>query len=247
MKSEKKAKSDSKQNLWQWAGVNNPWSVAELAVRSLRSVYLWGPPGVGKSFVAASVWPNRYQVTLCDDLTVQEMMGHYVPKGAEFRWHEGPVCKAFREGGALVLNEVGRASAPVQDFLLGVLDGADVARITLPSGEHIRPASGFRVVATSNSAPDLLEPALRSRFQAEINLSTPHPDLCAELERGAPGLGKAVADSFADPERAIDPRRALSFLSLRRSNMAPREAACLAFGDRAPDVFAALSAAGINL
>ncbi|MBM3736382.1 MAG: AAA family ATPase [Acidobacteria bacterium] len=247
MKSETKAKPPAKQASWQWAGVDSPWTLAEKALGRLGRIYLWGPPGVGKSFLAAKAAPNRFQLTLSDDHTVQELMGHYVPDGTVFRWHEGPVCQAFREGCPLVLNEIGRASAAVQDFLLGVLDSHDVARITLPSGAHLRPSPGFSVIATSNSPPDELEAALRSRFEAEIHVGRPHPDLCALLEAELPGLGEALDDSFNDPERALDPRRLLSFAGLRRANLPAREAACLAFGERAPDVIAALSARGLKL
>jgi MoxR-like ATPase len=233
--------------VWSWAGLDSAWALAELAITHLTRVLLWGPPGVGKSFLAARRSSARFQVTLSDDLSVQELMGHFVPEGNVFRWHQGPVLSAFKDGGLLVLNEIGRASGAVQDFLLGILDGNDVARITLPTGEHVEPDPAFLVIATSNAAPQHLDPAIRSRFEAEVHLPEPHPDLSAVFENAMPGLGAALRDSFADPDRALDPRRVQSFLRLRASQAPIRAAAVLAFGERAPDVFAALSSRGIDL
>jgi MoxR-like ATPase len=174
-------------------------------------------------------------------------MGHWVPDRVEWHFHLGPVSRAYQDGRVLVLNEIGRASGSVQDFLLGVLDNRDVASLALPSGELLTPANGFKVVGTSNTSPDQLDPALRSRFEAEIHLSVPNTALVEELDRHCHGLGGALADSYLDPARALDPRRVASFVNLLGDNVPVRQAALLTLAERAPDFLAALQARGVRL
>ena len=233
-------------DVFHWAGTT-PWHLARVALDSSSRVFFWGPPGVGKSYLTLNAGRACFQVTLCDDQTVQELIGHYLPRGQEFRWHDGPVALAMRQGARLVLNEIGRASGAVQDFLLAVLDGQGVNTVALPTGEQLQASAGFTVVATSNSPPETLDPALRSRFDAEVHLPSPNPMLIATLNQEFRGLGEALADSFKDPSRALDPRKLLAVVRLIKSGVASRQAAALCFGDRAPDLMAALRARGIQL
>jgi nitric oxide reductase NorQ protein len=237
---------DRKQfDLATWSGVSNSWVLAEAAINNLSRVFLHGPPGVGKTALALKAGRDPVSITLSDDITVQELMGHYIPQETRWSFHYGPVSTAFKEGRILILNEIARASGAVHDFLLAVLDRDDVARITIPSGETLRPGAGFKVIATANAGPDTLDPALRSRFQTEVHLPSPHPRLVAKLDAEVPGLGKALANSFLDPERALDPRRLISFIGLLHAGVALRTTAALSFGERAPDVLAAFSAGGV--
>jgi MoxR-like ATPase len=231
----------------EWAGVASVWKLAELAVSMLSRVFLWGPPGVGKSYLAFHASSSPVQVTLAEDLTVQELMGHWIPDRVEWHFHLGPIARAYRDGRVLVLNEIGRSSASVQDFLLGVADSRDVASLALPNGELLTPAKGFKVIGTSNTSPDQLDPALRSRFEAEIHLPVPNSSLVEELDRRCQGLGGALADSYLDPQRALDPRRVASFLNLVCHAVPVRQAAVLTFGERAPDILSALQARGVRL
>lgn len=234
-------------DLAKWSQVDSPWVLAETAVTNLTRVFLYGPPGIGKSYLALNSGRQPLSITLSEDLSVQELMGHYVPRDTRWSFHYGPVSKAFKEGRTLVLNEIGRASGAVHDFLLAVLDRHDVARLTIPSGGTLLPGAGYRVIGTSNSTPETLDPALRSRFEAEVYLPSPHPQLVRRFENDYPGLGLALADSFTDPERSLDPRRLISFVELLHGGVALRTAAGLSFGDRAPDVLSALSTRGVKL
>jgi MoxR-like ATPase len=233
-------------DVYSWSNAT-PWSLARTAIERSPRVFLWGPPGIGKSHLTVVGHRTFHQVTMCEDQTVQELVGHYLPDGQRFRWHDGPVALAMRGGALLVLNEIGRASGAVLDFLLGVLDSREVSAVALPSGEHLRPAPGFTVVATSNSSPEPLDPALRSRFGVEVYLPAPNPALVAAVNREVRGLGDALAASFEDPVRALDPRRVIELARLVKCGVPPRVSAALCFGDRAPDVLAALSARGVIL
>jgi MoxR-like ATPase len=231
----------------------NSWDLAESAIRAgANRLLLWGPPGVGKSRWALHVLGENRQyppvrVYLNQDLTAQELLGHWVPRGSEFRWHHGPVAWAWLYGTGLVVDEIGRASGPVLDLLLGVLDDTETARLVLPSGEEIKPSPGFACVATSNNPPDDLDQALQDRFDVILQVSEPHPALVSRLNGALKGLGDVVRDSYADPERAISPRRALVFARFLKADMKPKVAASLAFGERAEDVLSALKLAGVKL
>lgn len=145
------------------------------------------------------------------------------------------------------VNEISRASGAVQDFLLGALDRPEVCRLALPSGETLTPTPGFVTLATSNSGPDGLDPALRSRFEVILHVTGPAPGLIRKLNGELAGLGDALADSFKDPERALDARKLQSFQMLRLSGVRSEQAVVLAFGDAAPDVLSALRARGLRI
>jgi len=222
------------------------WNHFDKAIKHSRRIFIFGPPGVGKSYAAlAALGANVMQVTLNSDTVVQELLGHYVPRGGEFIWHDGPISKAFREGLPLVVNEIGRASGAVQDLMLAVLDDIQTAAITLPTGETIRPANGFRVIATANTGPDALDEALHDRFDAVVRVSEPHPNLIEFLDQKLQGLGTAIKKSYLDVPRAVSPRRALAFLSLWTGGLSPEDASSLAFGDRGKDILLALKVQGV--
>lgn len=218
----------------------------DLLKRSLvvpTSVYVYGPPGVGKSYAARQALiangikaEDIIQVTLSEDLTVQELIGHYVPMGNKFVFQDGPIVKAMKDG-ALIINEIQRASASVQDYLLGILDSEEVRQIDLISGDTITGHKGFRVIATSNSGPEELDEALTDRFDAFINVTRPAESLVENLNRQLQGLGDFIDNSFeGDPHNAVSPRRAIAFLKLWRATGDQQAASEMAFGGRSSDV-----------
>lgn len=230
----------------RWAGVDQ-WSLAATALRVATRTYLWGPRGCGKSVLTAMDPRPTYRIAFSEDLTFHDLAGHYVPQGDHFEFRYGPVALAMKEGARLVCDELHLASGPVRDFLRGVLDRGDIGGIALPNGERLAAAEGFTVVATSNAPPSILDAPLRSRFEAEVELSVPNPELVAALNRDFDGLGDALADSFRDPTRSIDPRKLLAMSRFIRSGVATRTAALLCFGASAPDLVSALNARGVVL
>ena len=98
------------------------WKLVErvLAADSIRTLYLYGPPGIGKTYCAYTkgrLDNGVYAVTLTEDTPAAELRGHYMPKGNEMLWHDGPFTLAMREGSGLVINEISYATPEVLALL----------------------------------------------------------------------------------------------------------------------------------
>lgn len=221
------------------------WGMVDAVLGVARTALLYGPPGTGKTFAAHGRDADRtvYSVTITPDTPAAELRGHYVPVGGSFEWRDGPAVRAWREGARLVLNEIDHAGGDAVAFLLNCLDSPATARLTLPTGETVRPADGFQAVATMNGSPehDLL-PALRDRFPVAVAIEEPHPaaieSLPADLQDAARGTVCA-----SEPERRITLRAWLAFAAHRRE-LGPEVAAMAVFGpDRFRDVLASLTIA----
>lgn len=216
----------------------------------LRRVYTWGPPGVGKSRFGMDVLKKNfktvYQITLNDDISVQELLGHYIPKGNEFVWHDGPIALAMRDpNGALLINELPRASGAVRDLMLGVLDDNSIASIALPTGEMLYPHARFTVMATGNDKPEeCLTEALIDRFELVLELQSPNPALIEKLNKVRPCAGTLVERSYHSTTNFVSPRKMISFLTLtsKRSDLlTENQAAELVFGNMAGEIQVALA------
>ena len=236
-------KKREKQQKLDLSPDNTPWPLvgSVLASAFARTVFLWGPPGVGKSFVATREGLAGRVVaalTLTPETPAAELRGGWMPKGSGFEWRDGPVVTVMRRGGRVVLNEVSYASSDVLAFLHPVLESPETARLTLPSGETIEPAPGFQVVATDNCPADQLPEALRDRFRSVLRVDAPHPDALARLR---PDLREAALCTYdLEPERAISIRGWLALQDFEAE--LGREKACLAvFGrERGEQVYKAL-------
>jgi midasin (ATPase involved in ribosome maturation) len=195
------------------------WEAAEVLVACpvVVRLYLWGPPGVGKTWFAyhrGGTERGVYAITCTPETPASELRGHFMPQpGGGFEWHDGPVVRALREGALLVINEITHASDDVFSFLLPLLEYPETARVTLPSNETVRPAPGFRCIATANVSPDELPPALRDRFDAVLELREPHPEALAQLSES---LREVARRGFAlDGGRSLSLRGWLALDRLR--------------------------------
>jgi MoxR-like ATPase len=193
------------------------WALAEeiLARADVQTVYIFGPPGIGKTYAAykfGRIESGTYPITLTPETPASELVGHYTPRGAELLWHDGVFSRAMRAGGRLVINELSHASSDVLAILYAVLESPATSSISLPTGEVLRPSEGFNVVATDNEPPDNLPEALRDRFDCVVHLTTPHPAL---LEKLHPRLRRAAERSLTlDDERRVSTRRWLTISRL---------------------------------
>jgi midasin (ATPase involved in ribosome maturation) len=223
------------------------WGLVErvLASRKIRIVYLWGPPGTGKTYCAlrsGDACGGAYAWTLTEDTPASELRGNWLPQGDALVWEDGPATAAMREGRWLVLNEVSRASEDTLSFLYGILESSETARITLPTRETIRPAEGYRVVVTDNHAPDTLPEALQDRLEAVLEIREPHPDAIARL---SPDLREAALRSFdLEADRRVSVRSWL-YLDAARRDLGLRDACSVVFGpQRGSQIYDALSLTG---
>jgi len=150
---------------------------------SFHTAYIWSQrPGIGKTWAAYQTAKKYYALTMTPETPASELRGFYMPEGGEFKWTDGVIIKAMREGSRAVINEVSHAGPDVLAFLHPILESAGTCRITLPTGETVVAAKGFHVVGTDNNAPQDLPEALASRWNIKLNLETYSPGGLAGLQ-----------------------------------------------------------------
>lgn len=207
------------------------WKLIDAITEHSRRILLFGPSGTGKTFVAANAHKKDrkvYQVTMTEDTPAAELRGHFVPKGGEFIWMDGPVVLAWRGGHRLVINEIDRASADALSFLFAVLDDPDFAAFTLPTGEVLTPAAGFQVIATMNGTPEDLPMALQDRFPVTIEVNKLNPAAVASLPKDLQDPAKNSAMAKTQGQR-FSIRMWMEFANLR-DRLDPSVAAQAVFG-----------------
>lgn len=219
------------------------WELVEKVIRSLlfRVIYLHGPPGVGKTWAAYHMHGNPagvLSVSLTEDTPAMELRGHYVMGPDGMQWRDGNFTRAMRLGATLVVNEASHAADDVRTFMHPVLESPETAEMTLPNGDTVKPAPGFRVILTDNLPPEELPEALRSRFQARLHILQPHPTALARL---SPDLRRAALLGFDLEESRRVSLREWLILEEARHELGLETAAIAVFGDeRGPQLLDAL-------
>lgn len=185
------------------------WPFVESVLESLLAytVFMWGPPGTGKTFVSCRQGLGSrdvFVITLTPDTPAAELRGFWMPKGDQFVWQDGVFVAAMRRGARVVINEIANASSDVLAILHPVLESRDTARLTLPNLETIVPKPGFQVVCTDNLPLDQLPEPLRDRFRSVLHVDRPHPDALSRLR---PDLRAAALRTFdLESDRAVSIR-----------------------------------------
>jgi midasin len=99
---------------------------------------------------------------------VADMRREYGAYRALFRWYDGPLVTAMRNGDMLLIDEISLAEDSVVERLNSVLEPGRTLTIAEKGGEVVRAHPNFRVVATMNPGGDfgkkVLSLALRNRF-----------------------------------------------------------------------------------
>ena len=229
-------------------GVDWPLVERVMGCALFRVIFLYGPPGVGKTWAAYHMHGNPagvYSVSLTEDTPAMELRGHYVQgPGGEMLWQDGVWTRALRLGATLVVNEAGHAAEDVLTFMHPVLESPETAEMTLPNRDVVRPASGFRVVLTDNRPPEELPEALRSRIQARLHVTRPHPSAMARL---SPAIRHAAELGFDLEESRRVSLREWLILEEARHELGLETAATAVFGDeRGPQIVDALELGAID-
>lgn len=178
---------------------------------NFRVGYVWGPPGIGKTYGAQRLGLDAkkgsrkvYCVTLTEETPSAELRGHYVPKGGEFFWHDGPMARAMREGARIVINEVSHSSPDCLSFFYAALESPETSVITLPTGEDIRPNPGFQVILTDNVPPSHLPAPLQDRLDASFEVKGPSPEALSSFPEGLRNV--VLATALSDASKRISLR-----------------------------------------
>lgn len=226
--------------------MKDDWTIAEAVLPHAKSVLLYGISGTGKTYAGQRIGVNNgqavYNLYLTEYTPVTEVRGTIYPilknGEREFQWVDGPALMAFRNGGRLVINEINQCSDDCITFLLALLDNPESAKITLPSGEVIRPHPNFTVVATMNGEPSDLLPALRDRFPVTIKISKPHPNAVKALPED---LQKhAASTAVLGEDRRVGIRQWMAFAALRQE-VDPIMAMQACFGHQADEILNAMT------
>lgn len=119
-----------------------------------RNIMLIGDAGVGKSSVIVEICARLnvpvYQMACSGKTRFQHLVGSRELVNGATKWVDGPLTRAMREGGVLLMDEVTRLDAGEQMNLAAVLDARST--LTVPdTGEVVKPHPRFRVAATGNS------------------------------------------------------------------------------------------------
>ena len=215
---------------------------ALLAAGATR-VYLIGPPGTGKSTTAALInGKPTVRITLTPGTGVEDLLGMFHLRNGETVWIDGPAAVALRTGTRLVLDELPHMSPEINSLCFALLD--DAPQITLPTGEVLRAAPGYEVIATSNDNPSNLTEAIRNRFEAILIANVPHPDAVKHLDKPEQ---EAISNYYKSRDskmyrfmRATEVRDVRAFHMLK-GQLGEENAALAVFGSAAAEALSVLA------
>ena len=116
------------------------------------NVYVTGLSGNGKTTMVeqccAKLKREMFRVNITAQTDEDDLLGGFRLVDGETKFVYGPVVEAMKRGAVLLLDEVDLGLAPIM-CLQPVLEGKGV--FLKKTGEWIRPAAGFIVIATANT------------------------------------------------------------------------------------------------
>ena len=144
-------------------------------------VYVSGLSGNGKTFMveqaAAKLNREFIRVQINPETDEDDLLGGFRLVNGETVFSKGPVLKAMENGAILLLDEIDRATNKIM-CLQGILEGKPV--LVKKTGEVVKPAKGFNVIATANTkgkgsedgrftAATIIDEAFLERFTISVD------------------------------------------------------------------------------
>lgn len=223
-----------------------------LSTDRFSSIYVVGETGNGKTFnfeqAAAALGKEIVTVAFTAETDEDDLIGGFRLVGGDTVWVDGPVIEAMKRGAILLLDEVDNGTEPVM-ALQAVLQGKPFFVKKL--GRLIKPAPGFKVVATANTKGDgdgdyaftnILNKAFLDRFKITIKQPYPTPSIEKKIlnrwkDNNAPHVEsefinilvefvKAIRETYDDGgiSEQISTRRAVDIVDMYSVLNNPREA-----------------------
>jgi len=167
-----------------------PWGAFHDIVKIVKSgmfypTYISGLSGNGKTFMVeqacAKVNKEFIRVQINPETDEDDLLGGFRLIDGETVFAKGPVLKAMENGAILLLDEIDRATNKIM-CLQGILEGKPV--LVKKTGEIVKPADGFNVIATANTkgkgsedgrftAASIIDEAFLERFTISVDQKFP--------------------------------------------------------------------------
>ena len=167
-----------------------PWGSYSDVVKIIKSgmfypTYISGLSGNGKTFMVeqacAKLKKEFIRVQINPETDEDDLIGGFRLINGETVFAKGPVLKAMENGAILLLDEIDRATNKIM-CLQGILEGKPV--LVKKTGEVVKPAPGFNVIATANTlgkgsedgrftAASIIDDAFLERFTVTVNQKFP--------------------------------------------------------------------------
>lgn len=153
-------------------------------------MFVAGLSGNGKTMMIEQACANAkreyVRVQITPETDEDDLIGGFRLLNGETVFAKGPVIKAMEAGAILLIDEIDRGSNKLM-ALQGVLEGKPV--LIKKTGEVVRPAPGFNVIATANTkgqgdeagrfiAATIIDEAFLERFN--VTLEQPYPTAAVE-------------------------------------------------------------------
>ena len=226
--------------------INNlsPWYDVLTAVLPYSDrILLIGPPSTGKSTTAMLYADTKHRVTMTETTSREDLIGMFHLIDGATKWIDGPFTSAMRNGEAVLVDEIDRYSPECASLLYSLID--DQPHISLPTGEFVKAAKGYKVLMTTNDGIETLPVAVQDRVEVLISANVPH-------EKALEGMDKAMSQVVFRYYSAIPVkpwkgtptvRRMRTFTRLIAASIPQNVAASLVFGNGDKEVLSAITSA----